>query len=242
LERLECSEVIHELHESTTPYLSHANVKELIFNASTLPRSNLEAIMDGFPKLETFRFGWDFMMMWPGIRGRWPSASVMTEIVMRRNDTIRHLSLDLGSLNSRGDRRLQDLSGMSVLETLHIHGLMLPRKEEDLKRSVLTVSEILPSSIRELGLMGEADKHLWEEVIDLITNSSVKHPHLQRVIVASPDLAKEDSSDWIDMFTSACNEFDIEFSMQEPQHWRALTGPLSHWTDEGKFKQQRYED
>ncbi|KAG8672567.1 hypothetical protein FPOAC1_005843 [Fusarium poae] len=239
LEKLKFNEVIHELHRGTTPYLSHTNVKELIFNASTLPTNNLKTLMNGFPSLETFYFGWDFMMIWAGIKGTRLVANVMTEIVMRRKRTIKHMSLDLSGLDSRGTQRLQDLSRMSLLETLHIHGSMLPGESVDEPGIALTVSEILPSSIKVFGIMGEAQKYLWEELLDLVTTSSVKHPHLKKVIVASGDLANEEGADWVKTFTSACNEHNIEFSMVEPKHWRALTRPMSHWTDDGKFKDHR---
>ncbi|CAG2002983.1 unnamed protein product [Fusarium graminearum] len=236
LEKLEFSEVIHELHESTSPYLSHTNVKELIFNASTVPTNNLKALMDGFPSLETFYFGWESRMAWPGTMGeRRLFPSIMTEIVMRRKDTIKHLSLDLGSLDSRWSRRLQNLSGMSVLETLNIHGSMLPEGSGKQPEVFLTVSEILPCSIREFGIMGESDRYLWEQVLDLIITSSVKHPQLERVTVANEDLVNED---WVYTFTSACNKRNIEFSMDEPKHWRTLTRPLSYWVEDGKLREQ----
>ncbi|KAL6916712.1 hypothetical protein FSHL1_008160 [Fusarium sambucinum] len=239
LERLVLNEVVHELHTETTPYLSHTNVKELIFNASTLPTNNLSTLMKGFPSLETFYFGWDFMMIWSGIKGIKLVASVMSGIVMKRKDTIRHMSLDLSGLDSRGTQRLQDLSRMSLLETLHIHGSMLPGESVNEPGVALKVSEILPSSIKEFGIMREAQKYLWEELLDLVTTSSVTHPHLQKVIVASGDLDNEDGADWVKTFTSACNERNIEFSMDEPKHWRALTRPMSHWTDDGKFNDHR---
>lgn len=83
--------------------------------------------------------------------------------------------------------------------------------------------------------MGESDRYLWEQVLDLIITSSVKHPQLQRVIVANEDLVKED---WAYTFTSASNKRNIEFSMDEPKHWRTLTRPLSHWVEDGKFREQ----
>ncbi|RGP70912.1 aromatic aminotransferase [Fusarium sporotrichioides] len=239
LEKLEFSEIIHELHEGTSPYLSHANIKELIFNASTIAINNLKTLMDGFPSLHTFRFGWDVMMIWSGFARKWPTGGAMTEIVMRRNDTLRHLSLDLRFLYSRGAKRLQDLTGMSVLETLHIHGSMLPDETRHYARGILTISEMLPSSIKEFAIMGGADKYLWEEVLDLITTSSVKHPHLQRVIVASEDLDKEDCAHWVDIFTSACNGYSIKFSMDEPKQWKTLVKPLTHWTKDGRFREFR---
>ncbi|RGP77054.1 aromatic aminotransferase [Fusarium longipes] len=239
LERVEFNEVYHEVHESTTPYLSHTNVKGLIFSASTIPRNHLKSVMNGSRKLRTFRFGWVFMMMWPGIIGKRSMRNAMSEIVMKRKDTVKRQSLDLSNINSRG---LEDLTGMSVLETLHIHRSMLSKRGNDSARTILTVFEILPSSIRDLGVIGATDMHLWEEVIDLVTTSSLQHPHLRRVIIASEDLEKQDCCDWIDALTSVRNDFDIEVSVQEPQYWKDLTSPSSHWTEKGTFKQSRSED
>jgi len=235
LERLELTQIFHEHHEGNTSYLSHANVKEVIFNSCTLSSHNLRLLVDGFPNLQTLHIGWELMMMWPGIEERHPFGRVMTDIVLQRKDTLRHLSLDLSNLDLDNwqDKKLQDLSRMTVLEKIHIETSVL-MDESDEGSNDQKIHDILPLSIKEFGLMGQAYKPLYQEVLHLIT---ARRQHLQKVIVASWDLQKEEWSHWVDVFASACLETNIEFSTQEPPDWYALTNPSSQWPDDGKFKE-----
>lgn len=231
LERLELTQIIHEHHEGNTSYLSHANVKEVIFNACTLSSHNLRLLVDGFPNLQTLHVGWEFVMMLPGIEERHPFARVMADIVLQRKDTLRHLSLDLSILDNREYKKLQDLSRMTVLGIIHIETSVL-MDESDEGSNDQKIHDILPPSIKEFGLMGQAYKPLYQEVLHLITT---RRQHLRKVIVASWDLQKEEWSHWVDIFASACLETNIEFSTQEPPHWYALTNSCSQWPDDGKF-------
>ena len=114
---------------------------------------------------------------------------------------------------------------MSVLETIHLETSVL-MDESDEGPSDQKIYDILPPIIREFGLMGKTYKWLYKEVLHPII---MRRQHLQKVIVASEDLQKEEWSDWVGTFASACSETNIEFSTQEPSHWKALTNPNSDW-------------
>ncbi|KAJ4007573.1 hypothetical protein NW752_010238 [Fusarium irregulare] len=227
LERLELNEVVHILlPKNERSYLSHANLKELVINASTISTPSLHMLMNGFPNLQTFRFGWAYWKSWHLLE--WeetPCPSILNEVVLRRKDTLRHLSLDLSETGDMGGEKLQDLSKMTVLETLHIDSLMLTDENGEVPNDQ-EIHDILPPNIKEFGLMGKAYKRLYEEVLHLIT---MRHENLQKVIVASEDLQKDEWSLWINVFASACSETNIEFSTQKPSHWKALTNPNSDW-------------
>ena len=122
LERLELNVIIHKVPESEISYLSHANLKELVINRSTIPLPNLHMLMNGFPNLQTFHLGWH---LWIGDDWEEPSASTLTDVVLRRKDTLRHLSLHLSEIGDEGGTKLQDLSRMTVLETFHIDSFIL---------------------------------------------------------------------------------------------------------------------
>ncbi|RBR12250.1 uncharacterized protein FIESC28_08736 [Fusarium coffeatum] len=232
LERLELNQVTREIPESETFYLSHANLKDLVINASTLSSPNLRMIMNGFPNLQTFHLGWMLGMYWLGPDSETPCGSILTDVVLQRKDTLRYLSLDLSEADDMRGKKLQDLSGMAVLETLHIDRSMLT-DEYDEGPHDQDISDILPPSIREFGLMGKADMWLYEEVLHMII---MRRENLQKVIVASEDLQKEEWSHWVNVFASACNKSNIEFFTQEPSHWTALTD-YPDWRDDEEFEE-----
>ncbi|KAF4949152.1 hypothetical protein FSARC_13570 [Fusarium sarcochroum] len=152
------------------------------------------------------------------------------------------------------DERLQDLSGMAALETLHVDCTSLYRQPNDTPKIGLTICELLPSSIKEFGLMGDTQEHLYEEVLELITTSKQTFPHLRKVIVTScdredgyldsealsldddssdDDRVNEDRSNWINTFSSACRKHNIEFSTKKPWGWNDLS------TKQGRYERGR---
>ncbi|KAJ4258086.1 hypothetical protein NW762_008226 [Fusarium torreyae] len=188
LERLKFVKVGQEIYdqsENNRPYLHHATVREITFKDCDIPTPNLEALMKGFPNLQTFRYGSRYWTKYRE-RNRKCFSRAMGQVVMLRKDTIRHLSLQLSNLRcpNLADESLQDLSGMTALEALHIDCKSLYREADSTPKAGLTICNLLPPSIKEFGLMGEVQEQLYEEVLELITTSRRTFPHLKKVIVA----------------------------------------------------------
>ncbi|KAF4430477.1 aromatic aminotransferase [Fusarium acutatum] len=135
--------------------LCHNNVNEIILRSSAIHTSRLEAIMRGFSKLQTFRFGAPEYWSGAGAASARPGVSYKIEdILMLRSDTLKHVTLEFPGWGIDGELVIQDLSGMKVLETLYIDNGILHRRWQQGLQPARRICQILPESIKEFGLIG----------------------------------------------------------------------------------------
>ncbi|KAF5981292.1 hypothetical protein FBULB1_4858 [Fusarium bulbicola] len=219
----------------------HDNVNEIILRSSAIHTSRLEAIMRGFSKLQTFRFGapqyWDGP---PYPRPRTGVSYKIEDILMLRSDTLKHVTLDFPGRNIDRDLVIQDLSGMKVLETLYIDSGILRRRWQQGREPARRIFQMLPESIKEFGLMGTVDpqpvlqiaqeahrqahRRVHDEVMESVNISARAFPLLRKVVIAYfGGRFQADADEWKGKFASACEARNIEFSSKVPRSSVYLT-------------------
>ncbi|EMT74242.1 hypothetical protein FOC4_g10002723 [Fusarium odoratissimum] len=230
--RLERIELVNlEVRDATKkPKTSfcHDTVNEITLRSCMLHISQLEAIMRGFPKLQTFRIGAPNHCQRADTRSQDTALLYRIEdLLMLRSDTLKHLTLHFPGihLDHPGEIVLQDLSGMKVLETLYIDSGMLHRRWQG-HRPGRRICQLLPTSIKEFGLMGSAYPLVHDEVLESINISASVFPLLKKVVVA--EFGKKwlvDGDKWERMFTSACEAHNLELSSEVPRSSQGLALP-----------------
>ncbi|KAL5586654.1 hypothetical protein FOBRF1_016524 [Fusarium oxysporum] len=230
--RLERIELVNlEVRDATKkPKTSfcHDTVNEITLRSCMLHISQLEAIMRGFPKLQTFRIGAPNHCQRADTRSQDTALLYRIEdLLMLRSDTLKHLTLDFPGihLDHPGEIVLQDLSGMKVLETLYIDSGMLHRRWQG-HRPGRRICQLLPASIKEFGLMGSAYPLVHDEVLESINISASVFPLLKKVVVA--EFGKKwlvDGDKWERMFASACEAHNLELSSEVPRSSQGLALP-----------------
>ncbi|KAF5669349.1 aromatic aminotransferase [Fusarium circinatum] len=200
----------------------HNNVNELILRSSIVHISRLEAIMRGFPKLQTFRIG--APEYWQTLQEAVPYK--IEDILMLRSDTLKHITLDFYAHGIDYPVVIQDLSEMKVLETLYINTRMLRRRWQQGVLYTRRICRMLPESIKEFGLMGSACSLVHDEVVDSINISARAFPLLRKVVIDRFGGSHQvDGYVWRRKITSACEASNIEFSTKVPRSSKVLRFP-----------------
>jgi hypothetical protein len=233
LERIELVnlDVRDPAKESKTGFC-HDTVNEIILRSCTLHISQLEAIMRGFPRLQTFRIGASSLCRRANTRSQEPvPLHRIEDLLMLRSDTLKHLTLDFPGihLDQPGKIVLKDLSEMKVLETLYIDSGMLVRGWQR-RQPGRRICHLLPPSIKEFGLKGRAYQMLHEEVLEMMDMSTWMFPLLRKVVVAEfGDNWMIDGDEWERRFASACEAHNLELSSEVPRGSQGLMLPEPFW-------------
>ncbi|PNP55202.1 hypothetical protein FNYG_15529 [Fusarium nygamai] len=211
----------------------HDTVNEITLRSSVIHISRMEAIMRGFPRLQTLRMSapknWQRSHYTPSQQ---TSLSYKIEdLLMLRSDTLRHLTLDFPGieLDHQGEIVIQDLSEMEVLETLYIDSGMLHRRWKG-RQPAPRICHMLPKSIKEFGLMGSAYPLVHEEVVESINISAQTFPHLKKVFVTQfQEQWPDDGVEWENKYASACEAHNIELSSWLPPSLQRFVSWGPYW-------------
>ncbi|KAI1014407.1 hypothetical protein LB504_012102 [Fusarium proliferatum] len=210
--------------------LCHGNVNEIILRSCRIHTSRLEAIMRGFSKLQTFRFGAPEYWLAAGAASARPGVSYKIEdILMLRSDTLKHVTLDFLGGGIDGKLVLQDLSDMKVLETLYIDSHILYCRWHQGCLSTKRICQMLPKSIKEFGLMECIYPLVQDEVMETINISAQAFPLLKKLVVhLSIGIRQVGEDEETGEFASACEAYNIKFSPNVPRSSWNLTSPVPY--------------
>ncbi|KAF5582221.1 aromatic aminotransferase [Fusarium pseudocircinatum] len=224
-----------ELFNFKTPKASfrHDTVNEITLRSSIIRISRMDAIMLGFPRLQTFRMSAPRNLQ----RIHYTSSQQTSlsykieDLLMLRSDTLKHLTLDFPGiqLDYQDEIVIQDLSQMEVLETLYIDSGMLHRRWKD-RQPAPRFCHMLPKSFKEFGLMGSAYSPVHEEVVESINISAQTFPHLKKVFVSQfQEEWPDDGVEWESRYASACEAHNIELLSWLPPSLQRFVSWDPYW-------------
>lgn len=211
----------------------HDSVNEIILRSCAIHTSRLEAIMGGFSKLQTFRFGAPEYWLAAGAASARPGVSYKIEdILMLRSDTLKHVTLDFPGDGIDGEPVLQDLSDMKVLETLYIDSHILYCRWHQGRLSTKRLCQMLPESIKEFGLMGCTYPLVQDEVMETVNISAQAFPLLKKLVVQQSigmrQVDEDEETEETGKFASACEAYNIKFSPNVPRSSWNLTSSVPY--------------
>jgi hypothetical protein len=208
----------------------HSNVNEIILRSCAIHTSRLEAIMRGFSKLQTFRFGAPEYWSGAGAASARPGVSYKIEdILMLRSDTLKHVTLEFPGHGIDGELVLHHLSDMKVLETLYIDSDLLYGRWHQGRLSTKRICQMLPESIKEFGIMGSAYPLVQDEVLETINISAQAFPLLKKIVMDRFIRTRQaDEDEQKREFASACEAYNIKFSPKVPRSSWDLASPVPY--------------
>ncbi|KAK6544623.1 hypothetical protein TWF694_001312 [Orbilia ellipsospora] len=165
----------------------HKSVRELYLVDSTIDADGLILIMNSFPFLEVFTYESGGTMV-GDVEAR---PCDFTDALIQRNDTLRHVSIDLINSDECGDPSgaLQSLQSMQVLETLQLDvPSIYTRNREEFTTDGNRIINLLPSSIKSLSLV-HIDPRLRQDSLRLAQVAPKRFPHLKQVTFSKGDPA-----------------------------------------------------